>query len=299
MSTARDAKPALGGPGATPASGALGPKPALGGPGATPASGALGPKPAPGAAWRKAGWLLAACLAVLLGVGTAIRAAADPSALWHVVNGQCVPDQLRKHDPAPCAGVDLQQGYAVLKDLTGEYQFLLIPTARVSGIDDPAILAANAPNYWQAAWQSRRFLEQRAGHAVPRDILSLAINSAAGRSQDQLHIHIDCISPGVRTALAQHLDVIGPHWSAFPVPLAGQDYRAMRIAQTDLHGLDPFRLLAGTVPADQMRWHTLVVAGAMFGDQPGFILLDGQAGPGTGDRGHGEALQDHSCTLLQ
>ena len=187
----------------------------------------------------------------------------------------------------------------MLKDLRGAYQFLLIPTARVSGIDDPSILAPHAPNYWQDAWEARRYLEQRAGRPVPRDVLSLAINSAAGRSQNQLHIHVDCIRPDVRAALRQHLNAVGPRWAEFPVPLAGRHYRAMRIAQADLRGVNPFRLLARTVPAPQMRWHTLVVAGATFGDQPGFVLLDDRADAATGNRGHGEALQDHACTLLQ
>jgi len=238
-------------------------------------------------------------LAVLLGAGVAGRAAADPSALWHVVHGRCVPDLLRKHDPAPCAAVNLDQGYAVLKDRRGPYQFLLIPTARVSGIDDPAILAPGAPNYWQAAWQARRFLERRVGRPVARDDLTLAINSAAGRSQDQLHIHIDCIRPDVRAALRQHLGVVGAHWAPFPVPLAGKRYRAMRIAQPDLRDVDPFRILAGSVAPDQMRWHTLVIAAVSFGGRPGFVLLDDRANPAAGDWGHGEALQDHACTVLR
>lgn len=254
------------------------------------------PRPVPGKAN-----LVARCfvlvLAVLLTTGI-VRAAADPSALWHIVHGHCVPDQLRKRAPGPCAAVNLDQGYAVLKDRRGAYQFLLIPTARVSGIDDPAILAPGAPNYWQAAWQARNFLERRVGRPVPRDDLTLAINSAAGRSQNQLHIHIDCIRPDVRSALRQNLERIGPHWAPFPVLLAGEGYRAMRIAQTDLQGSDPFRILARSVAPDQMRWHTLVVAAVSFGDRPGFVLLDGKANAATGNRGHGEALQDHACSVL-
>lgn len=248
---------------------------------------------------RNAGWLLAACFVVVLAGGLVARAIADPSALWHIVHGQCVPDQQRHHDPAPCAAVALDQGYAVLKDIRGDYQYLLIPTARVSGIGDPAILAPNAPNYWQDAWEARRFLEQRAGRPVPRDVLTLAINSAAGRSQDQLHIHVDCIRPDVRATLRRHLDAVGPDWAPFPAPLAGRHYRAMRIAQADLVGVDPFRLLARSVPPGQMRWHTLVVAAVTFGTRSGFVLLDDRADLAAGNPGHGESLQDHGCSLLQ
>lgn len=238
-------------------------------------------------------------LALLLTAGLSGRAAADPSALWHIVHGQCVPDLVQKHNPAPCAAVNLDAGYAVLKDRRGPYQFLLIPTARVSGIDDKSILAPGAPNYWQAAWQARHFLEQRAGRPVPRDVLSLAINSALGRSQNQLHIHVDCIRADVRTALQQHLDAVGPDWAPFPVPLAGHRYRAMRIEQADLQGINPFDLLARTVPASEMRRHTLVVAAVTFGARPGFVLLDDRAKPVHGDFGHGESLQDHACTVLR
>jgi CDP-diacylglycerol pyrophosphatase len=49
------------------------------------------------------------------------------------------PGQEQKGDPAPCALVDLRErdakGYVVLKDLVGATQYLLIPTARVSGIE--------------------------------------------------------------------------------------------------------------------------------------------------------------------
>ena len=238
-------------------------------------------------------------LLILLG-GIALTArAADPSALWHIVHGRCVPDEQMHHDPAPCAAVDLAGGYAVLKDIVGNTQFLLIPTARVSGIEDKAILAPDAPNYFADAWQARHFVDQRAGHDLPREDLSLAINSIYGRTQNQLHIHIDCIRPDVRAALAQHAAAIGPHWTAFPVPLAGHHYRALRLDRPDLDTTNPFRLLAESVPQSQMGAHTLVLVGAVFAGRPGFVLLDDRANLAAGNRGSGEWLQDHSCALAR
>ena len=85
--------------------------------------------------------------------------AADPSALWNIVNGKCVPHEQTQRDPSPCSEVDLahgvDKGFVVLKDINGVAQFLLIPTARISGIDDPAILDPDATNYWDAAWRAR------------------------------------------------------------------------------------------------------------------------------------------------
>lgn len=238
-------------------------------------------------------------LLLLAGLAPTARAA-DQSALWHIVHDRCVPDEQSKQDPAPCASVDLAHGYAVLKDRDGATQFLLIPTARVSGIEDPAILAPGAPNYWDAAWQARHDVEQRAGHALPRDALSLAINSPSGRTQDQLHIHVDCLRQDVRAALAQHQAEVGPQWSAFPVPLAGHHYRAMRLTGAELGATNPFRLLATGVPQAEMGQHTLVLAGATFAaGQPGFLLLDDQVDLAAGDRGSGEELQDHDCALAR
>ena len=233
-------------------------------------------------------------------VAAFIARAADPSTLWNLVHGQCVPRAIQAVDPTPCTEVDLAGGTALLKDIDGVAQFLLIPTARVTGIEDPAILAADVPNYWHAAWQARRYLEQRIGHKMPRESLSLAINSAFGRSQNQLHIHVDCIRADVRDALQAHLAAVGTQWSDFPLPLAGQHYRAMRIEQPALDATDPFRLLAQVVQPGQMGQHTLVLAGVTFRETgPGFILLDDEVDRARDDSAHGEALQDHGCVLAR
>jgi len=88
--------------------------------------------------------------------------AADPDALWKIVHGKCVPHVAAGEGPAPCGLVDLAGGYAVLKDIRGATQFLLIPTARITGIESPEILAPDAPNYWQEAWEARRFVNGKA-----------------------------------------------------------------------------------------------------------------------------------------
>ena len=244
-----------------------------------------------------------ACAALLAGLlGPVSANAADPSALWKIVSGQCVPHEQAAHDPAPCAAVDLadgvDEGFVVLKDLNGVAQFLLIPTARIGGIEDPAILAPGAVNYWDAAWQARTFVEARLQTKLPRDAVSLAINSVLGRSQNQLHIHIDCVRPDVQALLRQNLDKVGTDWSVFPADLAGHSYRTLRIEQDSLRSVDPFRLLAESdehVAAD-MGMHTLVVVGATSADgADGFVLLDDHADVLAGDFGAGEQLQDHSC----
>jgi CDP-diacylglycerol pyrophosphatase len=245
---------------------------------------------------------IAGALLFLVTAVCAPQAVADPNALWAIVNGQCVPGQQNNGDPAPCALVDLDGGepggYAVLKDLVGASQFLLIPTARVPGIESPEMLAADAPNYFADAWRARSFVEQRAGRELPRDWLSLAINSADARSQDQLHIHVDCVRADVRRALSAHADDIGATWRPFPEPLAGQQYRAMSIRAEELDTANPFRLLADNLPAvDSMGAQSLAVVGDTDADgRPGFVLLAGRADITRPGSGHGEDLQDHvSC----
>jgi len=242
-------------------------------------------------------------LAALFGLAHAALAA-DPDALWKIVSDKCVPNAEQHADPKPCALVDLHggvdQGYVVLKDLVGATQYLLIPTAKLTGIESPALLAAGAPNYFADAWRERRFTARAAQKDLPRDAISLAINAASGRTQNQLHIHIDCIRSDVRDAVQHQLAQIGDDWAPFPEPLAGHQYRAMRVVGDELAPANPFVLLAGGVPGARaaMGSQTLVVVGADFGrDAPGFVILNDQADPAAGDRGSGEELQDHSCAL--
>ncbi len=246
---------------------------------------------------------LRACVLGLVFAPASLHAA-DPSALWKIVSEQCVPHEQAARDPSPCSEVDLtnglDRGFAVLKDINGVAQFLLIPTARISGIDDPAILAPNAPNYWAYAWNARTFVEGRLQTALPRDAMSLAINSSVGRSQNQLHIHIDCIRPDVRAILKANLDKISDVWTFFPIALAGHTYRSIRINQETLGEVDPFRVLADADPRARanMAHHTLVLAGATFPDGTnGFVLLDDHADLLAGDFASGEQLQDHTCAV--
>lgn len=228
--------------------------------------------------------------------------AKDPDGLWMAVHDVCVPNQRIFSNPAPCVKVDLVGGYAILKDPkpTAPTHFLLIPTDRVTGIEDPAILRPGGTNEWAQAWRARHYVEQRVGRILGRDEISLAINSVDGRSQNQLHIHIDCIRPDVRAALMRHAGSIGPNWAPFPVPLAGAPYLAMRVEGSDLNGIDPFQLLAALPDARaDMGGRSLVVTGETdAAGQAGFILLTGSTVPGLGDAG-GEALQDHQCTLAR
>jgi CDP-diacylglycerol pyrophosphatase len=233
----------------------------------------------------------------------------DPNALWTIVHGYCVPNEQQYGNPAPCAAVDLTQGvergYAVIKDPFGPTQYLLVPTRRITGIEDAALLAPDAVNYFAAAWNARSFVDKAVGRELPDDALSLAVNSPLARSQNQLHIHIDCLHADVRSALARDGAKISERWSLLntplDTPLGGRRFQAIRVKGTTLAGHNPFKLLAEGVPGARadMGQRTLVVAGMSFaGEQAGFVVLADRVDL-KGDLAGGSRLQDHSCELAR
>lgn len=230
--------------------------------------------------------------------GSAAPAHADPDALWQLVNDQCVPDLVQRADPAPCVAVDLSsgrdRGYAVLKDPNGPRQFLLVPTARIPGIESPVLLDPATPNYFAEAWRVRSFTEAAAGGALPREWVGIAVNSAVSRTQNQLHLHIDCLRADVHEALAGNAAAVGPVWAPFPVPLVGRHFSAIAVDAEVLDAHNPFRLLADGFPGAgaDMGSHTMVVAGTRdAGGGPGFLILATRVDPA--DPFWGEDLQDH------
>ncbi len=242
---------------------------------------------------------------ILLCVGalawrSGLLARADSDALWKVVHGLCVRDERINHNPAPCTAVDLQAGYAVLRDQRGKTQVLIIPTAKVTGIEDPATRAPGAPNYWQDAWLSRSWVEKLAGRPIPREDVILAVNSIPGRSQNQLHIHVDCIKSEIKATIAADIRSVGPAWAPFPDELYGKYYRAMWVPGADLSAVNPFALLFNGDPAAaaDMGNETLVAIPVNSpAGVPGFVLLSDHAHDR--DDGHGENLQDHGCGVLR
>jgi CDP-diacylglycerol pyrophosphatase len=231
-------------------------------------------------------------------------AAADPNTLWNIIHGKCVPDRLRTGAPDPCAAVHIRHGvrsgYAVLKDIRGPAQYLLIPTSRISGIDSPALLAPNAQNYFSQAWRQRRLFERRLHRALSPEDTSLAVNSAEGRSQNQLHIHIDCVRSDVRDSLQRQQAGIGRQWKPLPVRLLGHRYLAMRV-EGDRLDANPFKLLASRLPGARARMgkYSLVVVGEKSARRrSGFLILAARA-DGAGGGASGEELQDHACSVAR
>jgi CDP-diacylglycerol pyrophosphatase len=145
--------------------------------------------------------ILFAVIALLLAVFTVIskNQLAQADVLWKNVHGRCVPDMLANHVPAPCVSVNLtageEDGFVVWKDSVGNSQYLVMPTKKITGIESSELLLPNAANYFADAWMVTALVDQQLHQTLPRSFFALAINSVSGRSQNQLHIHIDCIRP--------------------------------------------------------------------------------------------------------
>jgi CDP-diacylglycerol pyrophosphatase len=221
------------------------------------------------------------------------------SELWWVVHDVCVTDQRLFRVPAPCVYVNLRQGWAVVKDTRARTHLLLVPTRRISGIESASLLTPNAPNYWQYAWSARRFLGRLAGRPVPREDIALLINAVAGRTQNQLHIHLDCVAPDIARSLRDHMGEIGEAWRTLPVSLGGHPVLVRRLYGEDFGDQDPFKLLAEGVPDARahMGDQVLGAVGAVFADgRPGFVLIAHAFPPPAVDPR--EQILDHACKIL-
>ncbi len=219
--------------------------------------------------------------------------------LRFIAQQQCVPHWLAAHDPTPCISVTLvgqesaTDGFVVLADRKGGAHFLLIPTRTISGIESPELHLPGSFNYFDSAWQARAVLNSVVGLDVPRTAVGLAVNQVRARSQDQLHIHISCLSGSVHDAIQAQAPQLGETWS--PLRIGGWDYQAMRVMGRTLAAHNPFELLADRLPGarDSMFRFTMLVAGMQFKEGPGFALLAGNSVPGA------ELLLDSTCSVAR
>jgi CDP-diacylglycerol pyrophosphatase len=225
--------------------------------------------------------------------------AANRGGLWAVVHDICVPAYQSIGVGFPCAEVSiadgLERGFAVLRAPSSATHVIVVPTTLISGIESPVVLRENAPNYWEAAWDARRFVEEGARRQLPRDKIGMAINSAASRSQDQLHIHVACIAPKVAEFLRRHQAEIHEAWSFLSSGLLVHRFAAMKVETDSLAHVDPFN--RGLPPAKfSVGNQTLAVIGATFGGgRTGFYLLANESGESPRKIVSAEALLDDKC----
>ena len=234
---------------------------------------------------------------VLLGLSmTTAFATTLREALWGVEQ-VCIASQAALGQPFPCLDVDLGGGYVVLRDKSDT---ILAPTIRVAGIEDHRLTSGSLPNYFAQAWSARRLLANKTRRVLAHDDVALAINSQSARSQDQLHIHLDCLAGDVQEALREaEPQVPETGWAKLAAPVRNLDFWARRLPADRLGTMDPFVLVADELPWARrgMGEVTIVLAGSHSTDgKPGFLLLAARTDRLVGHhRPSGEDLLDHRC----
>jgi CDP-diacylglycerol pyrophosphatase len=233
--------------------------------------------------------------AAMLFAAFASRSSQTRDALWPVVQACRVNHDLTGA-AFPCLQVIVStgadQGYVILKPPFGPEDFILAPTRKITGVEDVSLQAADAPNYFEDAWNARGILALE-GRVLPeRNKVALAVNSVPNRTQDQLHIHIGCVPMKV----SDEIQAIAPsltekRWQRLQRPIGGLSFWALRIDQETLAGVNPFRLASERFPGGEMRSVSIFVTGTQFeGGSDGFIIF-----ATNNDRLHQDLL-DESCS---
>jgi len=206
----------------------------------------------------------------------------DRQALWKVV-GACVADSRLTGAPFPCLKVDLadgeERGYVVLR-APFDQDTILAPTRKIAGVEDPFLQSSETPNYFADAWEAWSKLNGDKGGPAGRRF-ALVVNSAVARSQDQLHIHMGCLTPLARHAIeaaAPRLPV--GQWAPIGTLIPHQPFWAFLTGTSDLRRLNPFRLAAeglGNKVSD-LALLTIVVASVRVADADEFVILASYVG---------------------
>lgn len=225
-------------------------------------------------------------------------AAADRDLLWGVVK-VCVANHELTGGAFPCLEVDTTQGvargFAVVRAPLQQTHVVVTPTARVAGIEDPALQSPDAPNYFADAWGARKYVLDSVERGVSEQDIGLAVNSRPGRSQDQLHIHVDCLRHRYAQLLRQHGGGLSTDkWTRLNFALRGRYYWAMLINSPDLPAVNIFRTAATLLRVSPGRMEDVTVV-VVPRPGAGFYLLADQYSPGAMGKGHGEFLLDHAC----
>ncbi len=227
--------------------------------------------------------------------GSGVAAAfdvADRTALWRVVNGLCRPMQQAFSLPLPCLKVDMADGFAVIRAPGDKTRILVVPTVKIDGIESPAALGDQLKNLWSQAWSERNRVVASAPRPLGWIDIGRAVNSRRGRSQDQLHIHVDCVDPRLKRALASRAAHPSSKWSRLELGSWAGRYRVKEIGAA---GVDRniFKLIFDEIPGAKSRMARQSIAVVGFigpnGDR-GFAVL------ANSDGGHAEELLDHDCS---
>jgi CDP-diacylglycerol pyrophosphatase len=144
-------------------------------------------------------------------------------------------------------------------------------------------------------------MAKKYGNSISDQDISLAMNSALARSQNQLHIHISCIRPDVRMQINQHQGAVKTTWAKFPGTLVGHTYYARRLSVNDFKNKNVFMMVSDGLPEAKkniQQYGVAVVPLMRKNKTRGFILLAEKADEASQNLGSAEEIQDHDCPQL-
>lgn len=180
-------------------------------------------------------------------VGTAGADFLPRSALWTVVRS-CVLAKASLGTSFPCLEVSPpsagEPGFAVIRAPGQATHIIVTPTDQITGIESPLLLQPQAGGYWRAALAARRFVVEASIGPASLDSVGLALNSERTRSQDQLHIHAECVRPDVLQAIRAQSGEIGPAWRPLPHTVDRERLFARTVTSATLAHDNLFALLA-------------------------------------------------------
>lgn len=224
---------------------------------------------------------------------------ATPRSLLLDVVRACRADEAVAGSPYPCSAVTADApgmpAHVVMRPPLMRTHTVVVPLRRLSGIEAVIGDDDRGRGYLAEAWDARRYVQDALG--TPGQV-GIAVNSALTRSQDQLHIHVDCVLPTVSAAVAAQAGAM-PYgsWKRDGFALGRHRMWARLMRPGDLARDDPFALAAEIpeVARDPGRATLAVVPTARDGGDA-VALLVGMTDPSL-DRGQftGEHLLDHSC----
>jgi CDP-diacylglycerol pyrophosphatase len=234
---------------------------------------------------------------------TAFRSTDASRLTLGVIVRTCAANFALTASPFPCTKVvpttTGRAGYVILDEPTYRSRTILAPLEDLPGIEDVALLAPDAPNYFEFAWRERQFAAA-ARLDLPRDDLGLAINSRQARTQDHLHIHMACVRSNVHAALQKNASTISEDsFRKLSFHLRGVYYWAKAMPAKDI-SWNPFHDVAEGIPraATHIGNLSIAIIGANLpGNVKGFYVLADLSNPKWNHGAAAERLLDPTCKL--
>lgn len=207
------------------------------------------------------------------------------NALWNLV--ECCKQGKDTH----CVIYNPNDAYIVAKDASKSKpeSYLIIPSIKMTGIEDSQTLNTPTLDIWQYGWteslKMRKFDESNLG---------LAINSRQGRDQDQLHIHMSCVKSGVFKALEGvkvSSDPKSP--TKLQLPPNNNNYEAV-LLKSLVGNSSPFKILRQLPHVNAQNISEQSVAIVKGRDPQTFVFLNTYAHDK--DQGEAEELLNQTCS---